>query len=1189
MKNILIILSFFAVNLASGQGNSNLKIRGTINVKSSNAPAPTVTTPAAPTLTADDAGNTLSASHTLGVTEILVSENGGAFVQYTTTINVGDVARTAGYWQFKVKAGTNRNESAVIGSPAFTVTIPNTNPAAPTIISDDNANTIDATHTLGDSEILLSVNNGPFNQFNGNVISFGNVSLPGGYYKFKIKSAPGRNESPVASSPAFSETVVTPPTNTVFTYTVPSTAPTSRTSAGIYKSDGTLVRTLWSGRTEYAGTYPITWDGTDDRLQPLPVDNYTFKLLSNNVNYDWEGVVGNTSTPLRQERQKIHTSFEPFNKMAISGGKAYYSVGYNEGNAPVAAFDLNNIQVRLDPYQGFGGWVMSDEIATDGTNIYIASYDNYNPLNSFIYARKISDNSIVNFSAGTTYQGTNVFFTNVIDKRSSSYIPTGLAVSSAYIFVAYRAGNLVATLNKTTGAVVSTMSVGGPTSLAVDGTGLWVAINSNQVQKFTINANGSLGTVTSSVSGLSDVVDIDVNGSTLAVADGGTSQQVKAFNTTTGASIWTLGQPGGIKTSPVVTDDRFAFWHIQGDGMKYNRGGVSFAPDGSFWVIDPSNNRMQHYDANRNFIERIMYLQHTRSCVVVGNNNKRILANGFEFEIDYTKPIEQGWKLKYNWEGNLNGNFVTEEWIKSVNTLSNGRTYGLVYKKTGYPSGGGGGLQIVELNTSTGLRFTNAWVNNNLGGAQKMYPDGSIYGIGGNGIGETEEWNKMTLTGFDTNNDPIYTTGKLPVTLPMVIGEPRLGGPRPFPYERTSSNLLLIFNSGWNTVEDGAYHLGGMDAATGKMMFKTSMGTFRNYAGDFPQGGDYDEGNGVEYAGTVALGLDRNIIWGYNGEGWKQGQTNKFNHYYDNGLFLGQFGVVGDQFVQDPITYPMMAGNAYMPQLTKEGSTYYLYHNDESVRGALSRWKITNTTSIQEQSVSIPTTFVRGPENPLPVGVTDLMAGLPYRAFLSNNTAGWTMTPLQDPTRWEAKTTVLTYGRRKSPDLHLDYKSLLNSNVTRTLGTNTNLSSWEVTGRIAYNGTNPNYWDLSSTSVYLDILDNTGKIITRIYQISDVPHQNTLFTVNNTTMFSKETSAMQNFTRPFRDIKILKSVSGIQVNYDTYFTSVTTPFEAGANMSNPSSMRLFFRNGNNTGGNTSGDGKLVTIDKFKFNLYPQLQ
>lgn len=107
----------------------------------------------------------------------------------------------------------------------------NTTPAAPTIIADDTANTLDATHALGDSEIEVSVNDGAYSQFNGTPIAVGNVARAEGYYKFRVKAATGRNVSPVALSPAFSVTNITPaaPTNGVvddtantFTFTLSS-------------------------------------------------------------------------------------------------------------------------------------------------------------------------------------------------------------------------------------------------------------------------------------------------------------------------------------------------------------------------------------------------------------------------------------------------------------------------------------------------------------------------------------------------------------------------------------------------------------------------------------------------------------------------------------------------------------------------------------------------------------------------------------------------------------------------------------------------------------------------------------------------------------------------------------------------------------------------------------------------------
>ena len=41
------------------------------------------------------------------------------------------------------------------------------------------------------------------------------------------------------------------------------------TSAGVYKKDGTLLRTLWGGVKYKAGTNTAKWDGLDDRVNLL--------------------------------------------------------------------------------------------------------------------------------------------------------------------------------------------------------------------------------------------------------------------------------------------------------------------------------------------------------------------------------------------------------------------------------------------------------------------------------------------------------------------------------------------------------------------------------------------------------------------------------------------------------------------------------------------------------------------------------------------------------------------------------------------------------------------------------------------------------------------------------------------------------------------------------------------------------
>lgn len=159
-------------------------------------------TPEAPIMSADDTNNTLSASHALGNSEIVVSTNGSAFNPYAGPISVGDVARAAGYWKFKVKAATGRNESSVVNSPAFTVApVGNTTPESPTSgVVNDTDNTYGFSLTPGISlagnyEYTLDGGTSVIGDVLSNPISVGNINKASGQVGVRVKAASGRNSS----------------------------------------------------------------------------------------------------------------------------------------------------------------------------------------------------------------------------------------------------------------------------------------------------------------------------------------------------------------------------------------------------------------------------------------------------------------------------------------------------------------------------------------------------------------------------------------------------------------------------------------------------------------------------------------------------------------------------------------------------------------------------------------------------------------------------------------------------------------------------------------------------------------------------------------------------------------------------------------------------------------------------------
>lgn len=180
-------------------------------------------TPAAPVVTGNDTANTLIASHTLGISEILVSENEGAYIAYTGSINVGNVARPVGYCKFKIKAAAGRNESPVANSPAFTVTL--ANPVAPmggTVNNETREWTIILVSGYTASQHETSVDNGVTWVTNtSNVFIVGNDAYPIGHVKSRVKESATNNSGVVLSSKSAFTAYIPPVSGTPVYLTAP--------------------------------------------------------------------------------------------------------------------------------------------------------------------------------------------------------------------------------------------------------------------------------------------------------------------------------------------------------------------------------------------------------------------------------------------------------------------------------------------------------------------------------------------------------------------------------------------------------------------------------------------------------------------------------------------------------------------------------------------------------------------------------------------------------------------------------------------------------------------------------------------------------------------------------------------------------------------------------------------------------
>ena len=663
-----------------------------------------------------------------------------------------------------------------------------------------------------------------------------------------------------------------------------------KTSAAVYQPDGTLVRiTLW-GKVRYyaAGTYSAVWDGLDDEGHQVPAGTYQITVLQHNTEYSWEGAIGNTSAEV--SGPTVHLGFWPIRSIAISGTNGYYVSGYNEGKYTFRNFSTTDPQHLKSSFY----WIFSSKYneiqnvpgdvydlnwlwaTADSNRVYFACSDSPNPntlaLHTYpgcIVSCNVSNNFPAYFSSGgpITNGGNNSPLVNGIYVGTQPGL-SGVSVqqNGNLLAVSVTPDNAVYLLDKTSGAPITSFSVPSPARLnfSPDGT-LWV-VSSNNVICYTNLPSSPTAVVT--IPNFSQPFDVAVNptnGNLVLVADGGVNQQVLAFNRS-GAPVWTYGLQGGYESNgAAVTTNKF--WFFDGEN---NATFLSFAPDGSFWVGDGGNDRCLHYSGGLQYIEQIMYQEHSYTTSVDKNNASRVTQRFQEYNVDYTKPLGQAWTLVNNWKAGVPPiNISQAEGLYETTTFSNGHTYALIDNLSYYPYVNS---ELCELVFGGQLRLTGIlpeW--SNLKTWISFGPDGSARRTP---IGEAA-WYETTLSGFDQSNNPIWNPETTIATATTNDTDPV---PRTYGFGNVrvtiSTNNILVsvdqsLNNGW--------HLGGVRVGGTNWLWRVSPSVaYMNGCGT------YEIENGVQYGGDTLEAIDRNIIYGYHGEFFRNsGEAAQVMHFYD--------------------------------------------------------------------------------------------------------------------------------------------------------------------------------------------------------------------------------------------------------------------------------------------------------------------
>jgi Fibronectin type III domain/FlgD Ig-like domain len=770
-----------------------------------------------------------------------------------------------------------------------------------------------------------------------------------------------------------------------FTYTLQGSA---RTSAGVYTtgSNPTLVCTLWSGTTQPAGTYNNTWNGLEDNGTAAPAGNYTIKVLENNVQYTWEGVIGNTSSTFTTTTGSLWRGFnEPADlSFSTNGGPAVTALGYNEGQSGVYTFATTNPESPspfIAPDQNVC-WIYA---VSDNSHIYLANggcgWDTAN--NTFIESYNMNG-TVAGFSNGTT---ANIYnsgalgesYNGVIDESSQgtstfsfSYVAqhqaTGLAVQQTgnVLAVSHSGLNVVNLFDKISGASLGTISITAPGQVGFAPNGdLWV-ITGTSVKRFAAATLGTTNTAATTITGLAapEALGVDPTTSNVLVADGGTSQQVKCYNST-GTLQWTYGTAGGYPVNgPAVTTNKF--WFIlqpntnYGDGTAViNQTYLAVQPDGSWWVGDGGNDRALHFSSTRTYLGQIGYIGDNHQITVDPNNPTHVFVEGWlQYNLNYNVPLQPGdpnaaggnasWTLVDNWaagtsvsSGNDYSGFL------SVDTLTwqgQTRTYALMYQNFNSSLSGfdvvallpaSGPLQVVDTTTSTNI---DQWMDSQ-GDLRYAASNGTTYTI-----------TQQAFAGWDSSNNLLWGSPTTLASAPATAGTPmeydpsNEGWEKPMTYPTTASGLVISYNGGAGTTSYPDYHLGGIPVGGTAWAFQTSEALNLSY----PDGqGHYTSESGYGgHDGTQAWVVGHNIIWNYDGQ--YDSFSNQYAQYWDDGLFVGQFGAstAANDYLNASAGYAGNYGETYVVQGTD--GNLYAFSADEGVHGGAAVWKISSLDSIQE-------------------------------------------------------------------------------------------------------------------------------------------------------------------------------------------------------------------------------------------------
>lgn len=369
-----------------------------------------------------------------------------------------------------------------------------------------------------------------------------------------------------------------------------------RQSAGIYREDGTLVRTLLADVT---GVTDLYWDGLDDQGQPVPAGKYEVRAVTHNVRIVDDGAFGDDGNPLG-----AYNCDNADRVVALPDGGFVITTVYDEGGYPLRAYTstgqpifANNLAekdfsalclVGQDLYATVGaiqGNCGLQHFLLPGERAPMANgAEAYSILTKEEIALVVADQKLnADYQQAVRTFQQNLAAAKATEKDApakpalKNYAVGGLAVIGSSAYVSLIGFDLVRVFDLATGQKKGDWPLPGVADLATDGKGtLWALAGKDVVQ-----LDPASGAVKAKLAtGLEAPRYLAASAAKLAVVDRANAR-IALLNAAGGAVIRTLGQarPAG------------AWLPVSGNLFADPRG-CAFLPDGKLVVTETGRTRI---------------------------------------------------------------------------------------------------------------------------------------------------------------------------------------------------------------------------------------------------------------------------------------------------------------------------------------------------------------------------------------------------------------------------------------------------------------------------------------------------------------------------------------------------------------------------------------------------------------------